>query len=229
MSAHISAASGLPDALLMDMDGTLIRSGQYWKQAETAIFARYGVAFSRKLALRMVGKSIGDGIAELIEHSGIDASPRVLAQEIIEAVIEVERNNPVLFQPGARELLERARQLGIRLALVTGSVHDMAQVMIDQLPEGTFSVVITGDMVEHGKPNPQPFLTAARALGVDPSRSIVFEDSPAGVEAGVAAGAHTVVVPYEVHVDPPDGVFMLQSLTQADEALLRRVMASSLE
>jgi Haloacid dehalogenase-like hydrolase len=79
-----------------------------------------------------------------------------------------------------------------------------------------FVTTVAGDEVEHGKPHPEPYLTAARRLGIEPASCVVFEDSPTGLAAGEAAGCYCVVVPDVVPVAAAQGRTVLRSLTEVD-------------
>ena len=90
---------------------------------------------------------------------------------------------------------------------------------MSNLPKGSFAAVITGDVVLHGKPHPEPYLQAARLLHVDLAACIAIEDSPPGVASAVAAGIRTIAVPHQVKVPETDGavqIATLAGLTPAD-------------
>ena len=88
----------------------------------------------------------------------------------------------------------------------------LATEVVRALPEGSFQYLVTGDMVSQGKPHPEPYLTAARLLGVDASDCVAIEDSPAGVASAVAAGVPTIAVPHVVPVPRMAGAVQLPSL-----------------
>lgn len=118
-----------------------------------------------------------------------------------------EREMPV--KNGARELLAYLREQGYRVALATASTREYSLENL-QRAEITeyFDEIITGDMVQEAKPNPEIFLKAAEKLGVEPGQCLVLEDSLNGVEAGLRGGFVTIMVP---------------DLTPPDEELRRRV------
>jgi HAD superfamily hydrolase (TIGR01509 family) len=116
------------------------------------------------------------------------------------------------WQPGARELLRRLKAAGVPCALVTMSYRRMAEAVVRSLPAGSFAAVVTGDEVEHGKPHPEPYLTAAALLGVEPSECVVIEDTSTGAAAGLAAGCRVLVVPHVVDIDPDLDVTIVPSL-----------------
>jgi HAD superfamily hydrolase (TIGR01509 family) len=101
---------------------------------------------------------------------------------------------PAPPMPGADRLLADLRGLGVPLALVSSSYRVLVEAVL-QHGAGPFDVVVAGDEVTCGKPDPEPYVLAARLLGVDPSRCVVLEDSPSGVASGEAAGCAVVAVP----------------------------------
>ena len=112
----------------------------------------------------------------------------------------VERAVP--WCPGARELLVALHEAEVPLALVTMSYARFVAPILQQLPPETFSVIVTGDQVANGKPHPEPYLTAAAALGVPPAECVAIEDSLTGLGAAVASGAAAIGVPHQLELDP---------------------------
>jgi beta-phosphoglucomutase-like phosphatase (HAD superfamily) len=82
------------------------------------------------------------------------------------------------------------------------SYRPLADAVLSALPPGSFAALVTGDEVRHGKPHPEPYLTAAAALGVAPQECVAVEDSPTGVASAEAAGVPVVAVPHVVPVPP---------------------------
>ena len=100
------------------------------------------------------------------------------------------------LRPGTMLILDHLAQAGVPMAIATSTAAPLAQLRLEKaglLPY--FDVVVTRNDVERPKPHPEPYLLAARLLGVDPSRCIAVEDSHAGVRSATAAGIATVMVP----------------------------------
>ena len=95
--------------------------------------------------------------------------------------------------------------------------------MVELLPPGLFAAVIVGDEVERGKPHPEPYLAAARSLGVDAADCVAIEDSPTGAMSASAAGCTVIGVPHVVEIPVAATNLMISSLTQLDVATLRRL------
>ena len=98
---------------------------------------------------------------------------------------------------------DTVRKAGVPNAMVTMSWTRFAHAVAEALPPGTFDVIITGDEVEHGKPHPEPYLTAAAGLGQEPGRCLALEDSPTGVRYALAASCFVVAIPHIADVDLP--------------------------
>jgi HAD superfamily hydrolase (TIGR01509 family) len=131
----------------------------------------------------------------------------------------------VPWRPGAVELLADLQQRGVPCALVTMSYRRFVAPILAALPDGTFAEVITGDGVLHGKPHPEPYLKAARALGVDPADCLAIEDSNTGARSAEAAGCTVLVVPNHVPVLPGGRRVFADSLEDVDAEQLPGVGA----
>jgi HAD superfamily hydrolase (TIGR01509 family) len=205
--------SRLPKAVLWDMDGTLIDSEPYWIASETALAKDYGHSWTEENAHEMIGKSLYDSSAMLKTRFSIDD---LTVQGVIDRLTnEVVENlkQELHWRPGALELLIALKKAGIKTALVTMSMRRMALAVVNQIPFEAFDVVVAGDDVIHGKPHPEPYLTAAALLGVEPSECVAFEDSRTGLESAVAAGTIAVGVPNIVELKPGPGRIIIRSLT----------------
>jgi HAD superfamily hydrolase (TIGR01509 family) len=188
-----------PDAVLWDMDGTLVDTEPYWVQSEHEVVAKYGGTWSHELAMNVVGFDLLDAGRYIREHSGIDVEPSDIVEELLDRVVRrVEEAVP--WRPGAVELLTGLRDEGVRCALVTMSYRRFVDPILAGLPEGAFEVVVTGDAVTQGKPHPEPYLKAAALLGVDPARTLAIEDSNTGTRSAESAGCTVLVVPNHVPV-----------------------------
>ncbi|KNX37059.1 HAD family hydrolase [Luteipulveratus halotolerans] len=223
--ADLEPATGgaLPAAVLWDMDGTIVDTEPFWIEAEHQLVESYGGTSTDELAHQCVGNPLLVSAAIIRDNSPVTLTPEQIVDVLLDGVVRRMREH-VPWRPGARELLESLAAQQVPCALVTMSYTVFAQVLVDALPEGTFAAVVTGDAVTHGKPHPEPYLTAAAQLGVEPGECVAIEDSPPGVRSAVAAGVPTLAVPHVVRVPVLDGathVDTLQGLTPAD---LRRIV-----
>lgn len=207
-----------PSAVLWDMDGTLVDTEPYWIAAERRLVAEYGRDWPDHHAHAMVGFDLRDSAAYMIEHGGIDdLAPEQIIERLLDDVIESVRQR-IPWRPGARELLAALVADGVPCGLVTMSWRRFVDPILDALPAGSFSVVVCGDDVTRGKPDPEPYRRAAELLGVDPSDCMAIEDSPTGVASAVAAGCVTVGVPNVADLSSTRGAAIVPSLIDVDLA-----------
>jgi HAD superfamily hydrolase (TIGR01509 family) len=214
---------GALEAVLFDMDGTLVDTEPYWIAAEYALVESFGGTWSDEHAHALVGNALIDSAHYIREHGGVDLDPREIVDRLLaDVVIAAEREIP--WRPGARELLDELRAQGVPCALVTMSYVALAQTMTDQLPDGTFAAVVTGDQVIDGKPHPEAYLTALDRLGVSAAGSVAIEDSQTGLRSAEAAGCLVIGVPHHVPIDPAPGRVLVESLEQLDVARLTELV-----
>jgi HAD superfamily hydrolase (TIGR01509 family) len=179
------------------MDGTLVDTEPYWIETEFEIAARHGGSWSQAHALNLVGNELLSSAHYIREHMGIEAPAEQIVEELLDGVVaRVEHAVP--WRPGAVELLTQLSETGTPCALVTMSYERFVAPILAQLPPETFRVIVTGDTVEFGKPHPEPYLTAAAALGAVPEDCLAIEDSNTGAKSAESAGCLVLVV--ESHV-----------------------------
>ncbi|MDO9456012.1 HAD family phosphatase [Nocardioides sp.] len=206
-----------PAAVLWDMDGTLVDTEPYWIGTEYALAEEYGGTWSQDLAMELVGNDLLSSGRFIQEHMPLPLSPEEIVERLLDGVVaQVEREVP--WRPGARELLADLRRHDVACALVTMSYQRFVAPILEVLPAGSFQVVVTGDQVSRGKPDPEPYLHAARLLGVDPADCLAIEDSNTGTRSAEAAGCTVLVVPHHVPVGPGERRVFAESLVGLDAA-----------
>jgi HAD superfamily hydrolase (TIGR01509 family) len=211
----------LPGAVLWDMDGTLVDTEPYWIAEERSLVQAHGGVWTDEHAHQLVGNDLLVSAEYILAHSPIELTPVEVVHELLAGVV-ARVTEHVPWRPGARELLASLVAHGVPCALVTMSWESLATAVVSNLPSGSFVVVITGDVVSHGKPHPEPYLSAARLLGVDLGACIAIEDSPPGVASAVAAGIATIAVPHHVEVPETTGAVQISTLAGlAAQDLLR--------
>ncbi|GAA2903512.1 HAD family phosphatase [Streptosporangium fragile] len=211
------------EAVLFDMDGLLVDSEKIWFTVETEVMERLGGRWGHGDQERLVGGSMPAAVAYMIEVAG-GGDPDEVAAWILEGMID-RLSGGVEMMPGAAELLAGVRRAGLPTALVTSSVRPIAEACLDGIGRHHFDHVVTGDEVERPKPDPEPYLTATRLLGVDPARCVVLEDSPNGVTAATAAGCRVVAVPSVLPIPAAPGRLVVGSLLEVDVEVLRELSA----
>ena len=212
-----------PAAVLWDMDGTLVDTEPYWIAEERALVELHGGVWTDEHAYQLVGTELMVSAQYILDHAPVPLTPVEVVNELLAGVVRrVSQHVP--WRPGALELLEALGEAGVPCALVTMSWRSLADVFIGSLPVGTFAAVITGDEVTRGKPHPEPYRAAVRALGVERHRCVAIEDSPPGVASAVAAGVPTIAVPHAVPVPHMVGAVQIEGLTGVKPADLLRLL-----
>lgn len=209
----------LPAAVLWDMDGTLVDTEPYWMQVQTDLVAEWGGTWTHEDAMTLVGSGLWHS-ASVLRGRGVDLDEDAIVDLITDRVL-VRIREHLPWRPGAQELLREIREAGIPTALVTMSIGRMANEVASSVPFPAFDFVVSGDSVEHAKPHPDPYLTAARLLGVSPKDCIAVEDSTTGLASAVAAGTVAIGVPLYMELDAASGYTIwptLQGRTLADVA-----------
>lgn len=203
------------DAVLFDMDGTLIDSEKLWDIALGEAAERLGGTLSRDARERMTGSHTDATLRMLFEEVGVEptAATRAEVAGWLERRMAELLGAGLPWLPGAQAALADARRSGVPTGLVTSTVRSLTELALTTIGPEHFDVTVCGDEVDgNNKPHPEPYLRAARTLGVDPSRCLAIEDSPTGVAAAEAAGCTVVVVPSELAVAPSERRVFVESL-----------------
>lgn len=211
-------------AVLFDMDGTLVDTEPYWIAAEHRLVESFGGTWSEEHGEALIGRALLSSAGYIREHGGVPLDPPTIVERLLDDVVrDVRRHVP--WQRGARELIADLRRQDVPCAVVTMSYRRLAEPVVSALPAATFAAVVTGDQVTHGKPHPEPYLTAATRLGVDPACCVAIEDSPTGVASALAAGCTVVGVTHLAPIPTDGGVVVVDSLADLGtswlEALIR--------
>ncbi|WP_328957542.1 HAD family phosphatase [Kitasatospora purpeofusca] len=212
-------------AVLLDMDGTLVDTEDFWWQAESSLFAELGHRLTAEDRAHVVGGPMTRVIDHLLASTGVDLSPAELTVLINRRFVDL-LDGGVPLMPGAERLLNTLAAHGIPAALVSASHRHVIDIVLRSLGAEHFAFSVAGDEVARTKPYPDPYLEAARRLGADPARCVVVEDAPTGVRAAEAAGCPVIAVPSVAPIEPAPGRLVLSSLEQVDLELLRSLVAS---
>lgn len=212
-------------AAIFDMDGTILDTEAVFRTIVFEVCTDLGFEMTDAVHHSMVGSSHEHTNRLLVEAYGV-SFPYALFDERCRVIMTERTRTGVPVKPGARELIEDLRQRGIPTAVATSSrrphaSHHLSAAGLLEL----FDTVVTRDDVVHPKPHPEPYLTAARRLGMDPRQCLALEDSNAGVRAAHAAGMQTVMVPDLVHPSPDTralGIAVVENLDQVRLAAFGR-------
>lgn len=207
----MTSANRYPSALLWDLDGTIVDSEDYWIQAEVELAESHGGFWTHEDGMIQVGQGLPVTAAALQARGvklGIQEIIDFLAMRVGE-LLEGE----VPWRPGALEMLQAASSAGLPQAMVTMSVHSIAQRVAQRVPGVTFDLLITGDRVPHQKPHPAAYEMAAAGLGFAPSDCLAFEDSPSGMRSAHDSGAALIGVRHLVPLDESIGTAVWDTLS----------------
>ncbi|WP_067972650.1 HAD family hydrolase [Nocardiopsis trehalosi] len=221
-----TAPSTVPQAVLFDMDGTLIDSEGLWNTAEEEVVASLGGVWTEQDHRLNIGGSAEQVARYVIELTGTDLPPAGVTALMQDAFARLLADGAET-RPGAKELVALVARSAVPSALVTSTERRLVDRAIGAIGIRQFDVTVAGDEVARNKPHPEPYLKAARLLGVDPTRCVAFEDSTVGVASALAAGCVTVAVPDHAEVPPADGLTVLSSLEGVDLAWLADLVAAA--
>lgn len=178
--------------MLFDLDGTLVDSEPVWAQATGELAARYDVPWSTAGDEAIIGLAIPD-VAALLIGRGVPLDSPTIEHWLNDRVAQIEVDGPP-WRDGARALLAALAAAQVPTALVTMTYRSLATSVASAAPAGSLTVVVAGDDVERGKPDPQAYLLAAAGLGVAAVDCVAVEDSVPGVTSALASGALTYAV-----------------------------------
>ncbi|WP_405446242.1 HAD family hydrolase [Streptomyces achromogenes] len=174
-------------ALLFDNDGTLVSSLDSVERCWSRWAGEYGITAEEFGRVELHGRPAVEIVADLLPaHLVAEAVARVEQLEV-----EDVPGGGVRLLPGTRDFLDALPS--DRWAVVTSATRRLAEARLGAVGI-TPKALVSSDDVTRGKPDPEPYLLAARQLGVDPAHCVVFEDAPAGLRAGRAAGMTTVAL-----------------------------------
>lgn len=192
------------DAIIFDLDGTLVDSMWLWKDIDIEYLSRFGIAYNEKLQSEIEGKSFTETAIYFKENFGITDTIEKIKNDWNEMAY-LKYKEQVLLKTGALEFLKLLKEKGKKLGIATSNSTQLTEVCLNSLNiSSLFDVVITGSDIKTGKPAPDIYLENAKRLKVLPERCLVFEDIPVGIMAGKNAGMKTCAVADEYSRDLTD-------------------------
>lgn len=175
-------------AVIFDLDGTLIDSMWMWKAIDIEYLARYGLTCPPGLQRTIEGMSFSETAGYFKETFGLPDSIDQIKQAWIDMSIEKYRTE-VPLKKGAYHFLEYLKATGKAAGIATSNGREMVDAVLEALQiKHFFASIATACEVPAGKPAPDIYLKVAGDLGVSPRHCMVFEDVPAGIIAGKSAG-----------------------------------------
>ncbi|MFF4033454.1 HAD family hydrolase [Streptomyces sviceus] len=211
-------------AVLLDMDGTLVDTEGFWWDVEVEVFAGLGHVLDESWRHVVVGGPMTRSAGFLIEATGADITLPELTVLLNQGFEDrIGRSLPLM--PGATRLLAELSAHRVPTALVSASHRRIIDRVLDSLGRRHFALTVAGDEVPRTKPHPDPYLFAAAGLGAEPARCAVVEDTATGVAAAEAAGCQVVAVPSVAPIPPAPGRTVVGSLEDVDLTFLRSLIA----
>lgn len=197
-------AATRPTHVIFDLDGVLLDTEPLYTRATQDVIDEFGVVFDWSVKSGMIGQSDLEGARHLVRSLSIPLEPEEYLRRrapILDRLFESAEE-----MPGARSLVARLAERGVPLAVATSSARAQFRTKTARHDWfGMFHAVVCGDDPRVARPKPAPdiFLVAARELGAEPARCVVFEDSRSGVAAALAAGMQVIALP-DAAVDAAD-------------------------
>jgi HAD superfamily hydrolase (TIGR01509 family) len=205
-------------AAFFDMDGLFLDSEPQWHQSQQEICARYSYEWDDEDQRICIGgplSRVGEYIASTCAHDM--SGPEVVAE--LTQMMLIKLSSRAILMPGAFDAVVRIRE-EMPVALVSASPRNLMDAALVSLPENFFSFSISADDVSRTKPFPDPYLEAAKRMGLSPDECVVFEDSLTGIESARGAGCAVVAVPHYVEVAIEPRVRVVSSLDEVSLELL---------
>ena len=185
--------------VLFDLDGVVVDSESIYTQFWSNIDKLYPTGVEN-FAIAIKGNTLQRILADFFPDNDVK-------QDILERIKDFEIN--MRYKPFAEAIrfINELKRNQFRIAIVTSSSQKKMDNLYAQNPgfREMFDAVVTGDMVSHSKPDPEPYLLGAEAIGVAPESCYVFEDSISGIESGIRAGATVIGLATTLPYDKIDG------------------------
>jgi HAD superfamily hydrolase (TIGR01509 family) len=203
------------------MDGLFLDSEPQWHEAETVMMRENGYDWKPEDQLNCLGGPL-TRVAEYMSNClQARKSPAQLEEMIISEMTE-RLSKKVPLMPGALAISKAIHLSGTKQGLVSASPRPIVDGVLRGMSEKFFDVTVGAGDIERTKPFPDPYLHAAKLLGVDIAQSLIFEDSPTGITAAVASGAFVVAVPHYVQVQEQPRLKVISSFEDITTADLER-------
>lgn len=191
-------------AMLFDLDGTLVDSMWMWEAIDIEFLGAYGYECPDDIQRAIEGMSFSETAVYFKERFDLPLSLDEIKAVWTRMSIDKYRHE-VPLKPGVLECLKYCKENGIRTGIGTSNGSEIVDAVLTSLNvKEYFDAVVTACEVAHGKPEPDIYLEVAKRLGVQPENCLVFEDIPAGIMAGKAAGMPVIAVEDDFSADLMD-------------------------
>ncbi|MGW6392974.1 HAD family hydrolase [Streptomyces sp. NPDC055103] len=211
-------------AVLFDMDGTLVDTERLWRRTVEEEALGLGISLTDADLAFVLGRAVEDCAEHLASRAAEDGrtDPARLGDNLERRFTELVRGQVVAL-PGALDLLAAIHAVGIPAALVSASPRPVVDTVLDALGRHRFTLSVAAGETPRTKPYPDPYRAALTTLGAAPASCVAVEDTPTGVASAEAAGCTVVAVPSLTTIAPAPRRTVVRSLLDVDLALLRRL------
>jgi sugar-phosphatase len=206
------------EAVIFDMDGLLVDSEPFWREAEMKVFGKLGIFLTEEQCRSTTGMRV----EEVVLHWAARIPGKInhietTAQDIINEVMHlIEEKGKAM--PGVEQAIAFFQSKGLPLAIASASSYALIYQVVEKLGlANKFQVIQSAEQMRYGKPHPEVFLTAAELLGKDPLHCLVLEDSVYGVIAGKAARMKVIAVPDPEHFNRKEYIIAEAKLHSLEE------------
>ncbi|MEU6619806.1 HAD family phosphatase [Streptomyces litmocidini] len=213
-------------AVLFDMDGTLVDTERLWLRAVEEEALGLGIVPADVDLAFVLGRAIDDSAAHLAARSAGRADTARIGESLERRFTELVRRQVVPL-PGALELLTALGAEGLPAALVSASPRPVVDTVLDALGRHWFTTSVAAGETPRTKPFPDPYRAALNLLGVSPAACVAVEDTPTGVASAEAAGCAVLAIPSLTAIAPAPRRTVVRSLLNVDLVLLRRLVSDS--
>ncbi len=188
--------------ILFDMDGVVLDTEKLYTRFWQEAAQYFGYPMTKEQALGMRSLNRGAGVAKMQSYFGENVDYEAIRNKRMELMDAFVEKEGVEIKPGIHELLAFLDEKGIKRAIATSSPLERTKLYLSSVGlADRFDALVSGYMVEKGKPEPDIYLYAASRLELKPEECMVLEDSPTGIIAAYRAGCVPVMVPDQ---DEPD-------------------------
>jgi HAD superfamily hydrolase (TIGR01509 family) len=180
-------------AIIFDMDGTLVESEHIWAFAKQKIAEAEGIKINKDELEKYIGRGLNDFIDEILKPQSAAHRTKINQKIQKKALENYDANIHVI--DGATNLLEAFQSAGIKIAICSSGPIEAIQSSLSALKATEMiDVIVSGETLSIGKPDPLPYLHTLMKLKLEPSEVIVFEDTISGLKSASSAGIQTIIV-----------------------------------
>lgn len=181
-------------AVIFDMDGLMIDTEPYYRDANRAVASRFGIEIPEDYFKKMMGRKPIEAVGLLVSDFKIPLSPEKFVEER-DGLVYQKMTEKLDAMPGLHDFLDKLDGR-VKYAVATGSPSNFLALALKTLGiENRFEVLMPSDHIRHGKPDPEIYLTTASRLELYPADCVVLEDAENGIVAAKLAGCYAIAVP----------------------------------